>query len=134
MFFPCALVSHVVRSVKSATQSSDVLVPLTEGFARSQYATIGIPFGPFCLADLDPHAGHCWEHLVLLFLCLGFWSLVCNLQPTLQPIRDYAEAHAGPRVLLSLCSHNLRSASAQVCNSFAPQDSNYTESEASSKY
>ena len=39
---------------------------------------------------------------------------MCHLQPTLQPLRDHAEAHAGPCVLLGLCTYNLRRAPAEV--------------------
>lgn len=59
---------------------------------------------------------------------------MCHLQPTIQPLWDYAEAYARPRVLLSLCSYNLRGASAQVRNLFASQDSKYTEPEALRNY
>lgn len=45
---------------------------------------------------------------------------------------DHAEAHAGPCVLLGLCTYNLRRAPAEVCHLFASQDSKYMGSEASS--
>lgn len=125
------LVACVLHGKVCKMSHSDLLYCFFNGagFARLQYATSKTSFpGPSCLADLDPHVGHGWEHLVLLFLCLGFWSLVCNLQPTIQPLLDHAEAHAGPSVLLSLCSYNLHSSSAQVCNMFPPQESKYLES------
>ena len=75
------------------------------------------------LADLDPPAGHHWEHLVLFLLCLGFWSHVCNLQPTIQPLLDYAGAHGRSSVLLGLCSHNLCCSTAQVWYLFYHQES-----------
>lgn len=39
---------------------------------------------------------------------------MCHLQPTVQPLLDYAGAHAGSRVLPGLCPHNLRRSPAQV--------------------
>lgn len=118
-FCPWCRVSCEVRSVKWATQSSLYCFFNGASFPRLQCATSEhSSSGPSCLTDVDPHAGHGWEHLVVLFLCLGFWSLVCGLQPTLQPLLDHAEAHAGSSVLLSLCPYNLHSSSAQVCMSF----------------
>ena len=88
---------------------------LGHGVPAAQPCECECPFAPcFCLADLDPHAGHRRQHPGLFSLCLGFRSPVCDLQPTLQPLLDYAGAHAGSRVLLGLCPHHLCGASAQV--------------------
>lgn len=92
-------VHPLLRRIVSTTQLQD---PASEGARAS------------CLADLDPHAGDRWEHPVLFLLCLGLWSHVCDLQPALQPLRDYAGAPAGPGVLLRLCPRDLRCPSAQV--------------------
>lgn len=77
-FCPWYLVSYVVRSVKLRVYSTVSLLEQVLLGCNTPPVSISFP-GPSCLADLDPHAGHGWEHLVLLFLCLGFRSLVCDL-------------------------------------------------------